>query len=132
MNLYRGCTHGCIYCDSRSTCYQMKHDFEDVEVKINAPELLESALRRERKKCKIGTGAMGDPYIHLEEELQLTRKCLSLIADYGFGLAIQTKSARILRDLDLLLAIHALYNCVVQMTPITYDVHLCRILEPNL
>lgn len=132
MNLYRGCTHGCIYCDSRSTCYQMKHDFEDVEVKINAPELLESALRRKRKKCMIGTGGMGDPYIHLEEELQLTRKCLSLIADYGFGLAIQTKSARILRDLDLLLAIHEQSKCVVQMTLTTYDENLCRILEPNV
>ena len=63
MNLYRGCTHGCIYCDSRSECYQMKHDFEDIEVKQNAPELLERALRSKRKKCMIGTGAMCDPYI---------------------------------------------------------------------
>ena len=132
MNIYRGCTHGCIYCDSRSKCYQMKHDFEDVQVKLNAPQLLESALRSKRKKCMIGTGAMSDPYIHIEEELQLTRTCLSLIADYGFGLAIQTKSSRILRDLDLLLAIHKQAKCVVQMTLTTYDEDLCRVLEPDV
>ncbi len=132
MNIYRGCTHGCIYCDSRSTCYQMQHAFEDVEVKINAPELLEQALRRKRKKCIIGTGAMSDPYIHLEEELQLTRTCLGLISDYGFGLAIQTKSARILRDLDLLLAINEQAKCVVQMTLTTFDEELCKVLEPNV
>jgi len=132
MNLYRGCTHGCIYCDSRSTCYQMNHDFEDVEVKVNAPELLEQALRRKRNKCMIGTGAMSDPYIHLEEELQMTRTCLRIIRDYGFGLAIQTKSARILRDIDLLQSIHDQAKCVVQITLTTFDEDLCRIVEPNV
>ena len=132
MNIYRGCTHGCIYCDSRSTCYQMDHDFEDVQVKINAPKLLEQALSRKRKKCMIGTGAMSDSYIHLEEELQMTRRCLEVIRDYGFGLAIQTKSARILRDLDLLVAINEKAKCVVQMTITTYDEELCKILEPNV
>jgi len=105
MNIYRGCSHGCIYCDSRSACYQMRHDFEDIEVKRNAPELLENALRRKRKKCIIATGSMCDPYMHCEEELGLTRKCLEIIDRYGFGLAIQTKSSRILRDLDLLKSI---------------------------
>ena len=71
MNLYRGCTHGCIYCDSRSACYQMEHDFEDVAVKENAPQLLEEALRRKRRLCMIGTGAMSDPYLHCEEQLGL-------------------------------------------------------------
>jgi DNA repair photolyase len=132
MNIYRWCTHGCIYCDSRSKCYQMNHAFEDVEVKINAPELLEKALRSKRRKCMIGTGAMSDPYIHLEEEFQLTRRCLELIREYGFGLAIQTKSARILRDLDLLLAIHEQAKCVVQITLTTYDDDLCKILEPQV
>ena len=132
MNIYRGCTHGCIYCDSRSQCYQMDHAFEDVEVKINAPELLKQALRRKRKKCMIGTGSMSDPYIHLEEELQLTRTCLKIISDYGFGLTILTKSARILRDLDLFLSINEQAKCVVQMTLTTYDENLCRILEPNV
>lgn len=132
MNIYRGCTHGCIYCDSRSKCYAMNHAFEDVEVKINAPQLLEQALRRRRKKCVIGTGAMSDPYIHLEEELKVTRKCLELVRDYGFGLAIQTKSARILRDLDILLAINEKAKCVVQMTLTTYDEALCKTIEPHV
>lgn len=132
MNIYRGCTHGCIYCDARSTCYRMSHEFEDVEVKINAPELLEQALRRKREKCMIGTGAMSDPYQHLEKNLRLTRRCLELIDEYGFGLAIQTKSDMILRDLDLLERINRKTKCVVQMTMTTYDEELCRILEPHV
>lgn len=132
MNLYRGCTHGCIYCDSRSKCYQMSHVFEDIEVKENAPELLEIALRSKRKKCLIGTGAMCDPYMHCEEELKLTRRCLELIDKYGFGLAIQTKSDRILRDLDLLKSINEKSKCVVQVTLTTYDEDLCKIIEPNV
>lgn len=83
MNIYRGCTHGCIYCDSRRKCYQFTHDFEDIEVKQNAPELLEAALKSKRKKCMIGTGAMSDPYMHCEEELQLTRQCLEIISHLG-------------------------------------------------
>lgn len=132
MNLYRGCTHGCIYCDARSSCYQMEHVFEDVAVKENAPELLEQALRRKRNRCMIGTGAMSDPYLHEEERIGLTRKCLELIDQYGYGLSIQTKSDRILRDLDLLKSIHQKSKCVVQMTITTYDEDLCRILEPNV
>lgn len=132
MNIYRGCTHGCIYCDSRSRCYQMNHDFEDIEVKVNAPRLLEDALKRKRKKCMIGTGAMCDSYIHLEEKLGNTRKCLEIINSYGFGLSIQTKSARILRDLDLLQKINEKTKCVVQMTLTTYDEKLCKIIEPNV
>ena len=74
MNLYRGCTHGCIYCDSRSKCYQINHDFEDIAVKINAVQLLENALSRKRNRCMIGTGSMCDPYLHAEKELGITRK----------------------------------------------------------
>lgn len=132
MNIYRGCTHGCIYCDSRSTCYGMTHDFEDIEVKQNAPELLEIALRSKRKKCMIGTGAMCDPYMHCEEELKLTRKCLVIIDRYGFGATIHTKSNRILRDLDLLKSINKESKCVVQMTLTTYDEQLCKKIEPNV
>lgn len=132
MNLYRGCTHGCIYCDARSTCYQMDHAFEDIAVKINAPELLEQALRRKRNRCMIGTGAMSDPYLHAEKELKLTRRCLELMEEYGFGLAIQTKSDLILRDLDLLKRINQKTKCVVQMTLTTYDENLCKIIEPNV
>ena len=132
MNIYRGCTHGCIYCDSRSRCYQFTHPFEDIEVKRNAPELLEQALRSKRKKCMIGTGSMSDPYMHCEEELGLTRRCLEIILNYGFGLAIQTKSDRILRDIDLLDEINRSAKCVVQMTLTTFDDELCRIIEPNV
>ena len=132
MNLYRGCTHGCIYCDSRSKCYQMSHDFEDIEIKEDATRILEEQLRRKRKPCMIGTGAMTDSYIHLEEKLGVTRECLKLIDKYGFGVAIQTKSARILRDLDVLKSIHQNAKCVVQMTLTTFDEDLCRIVEPNV
>ncbi len=132
MNIYRGCSHGCIYCDARSRCYQMNHLFEDIEIKENAPELLEQALRKKRKKCMIGTGAMSDPYLHIEENLKLTRRCLELIKEYGFGLAIQTKSTRILRDLDLLKAINENAKCVVQMTLTTFDETLCKKIEPNV
>ena len=101
-------------------------------VKQNAAAILESQLLRKRQPCMIGTGAMCDPYIPLEEELRLTRQCLELIERHGFGLVIQTKSARILRDLDLLKAINDRTKCVVQMTLTTYDETLCRIIEPNV
>ena len=132
MNLYRGCSHGCIYCDSRSKCYQMNHDFEDIEVKENALELLEAALRRKRKRCMIGTGAMTDPYIHLEKNLGYTRKALLLIEKYGFGVALQTKSDLVLRDLDILRRINEKTKAVVQMTLTTADEKLCSIIEPNV
>ncbi|MBO4927219.1 MAG: radical SAM protein [Clostridiales bacterium] len=132
MNVYRGCTHGCIYCDSRSACYQFTHDFEDIEVKRNAPVLLEQALRSKRKKCMIGTGSMSDPYMHCEEKLHITRQCLEVILKYGFGAAVQTKSDRILADIDLLEKINRNAKCVVQMTLTTYDDELCSILEPHV
>ena len=132
MNIYRGCTHGCIYCDSRSKCYQFTHPFEDIEVKQNAPELLDAALKSKRKKCMIGTGSMSDPYMHCEENLKLTRRCLEIILKNEFGVAIQTKSDMILRDIDLLSEINKSAKCVVQMTLTTYDDDLCRILEPNV
>ena len=132
MNIYRGCLHGCIYCDSRSSCYQFTHPFEDIEVKQNAPELLESALMSKRKKCMIGTGSMSDPYMHCEEKLRLTRRCLEIILKYGFGAALITKSDRVLQDIDLLDAINKKTKCVVQMTLTTYDDDLCSIVEPNV
>lgn len=132
MNIYRGCTHGCIYCDSRSKCYQLNHKFEDIEVKVNAPELLEQVLSKKRKKSMILTGAMTDPYILLELKLQNMRKCLQIIEQYKFGVSIQTKSSMILRDLELLKRIHKKSKCVVQMTLTTYDETLCKIIEPNV
>ena len=132
MNLYRGCQHGCIYCDARSQCYQMNHKFEDIEVKENAIELLEAALKSKRRPCMIGTGAMSDPYIPLEMKLGMTRRALELIDKYGFGVAIQTKSDRILRDLDLLNRINDRTKAVVQMTLTTCDDNLCRMIEPQV
>lgn len=132
MNLYRGCLHGCIYCDARSLCYQMNHVFEDIAVKENALELLEQALKRKRKRCMIGTGAMTDPYLPIEEKLCLTRGALELIDQYGFGVTVQTKSAKILRDLELLDRINRRSKAVVQMTLTTHDDSLCRLIEPNV
>ena len=131
MNLYRGCTHGCIYCDSRSDVYNMNHKFEDIEVKENYLELLKRELIR-RPKSMIGTGAMTDPYIPLEKHLSHVRKSLELIYRYGFGFTCITKSDLILRDLDLLKKINEKSKAVVQMTITTADDDLCRILEPNV
>lgn len=132
MNPYRGCQHGCIYCDSRSVCYSFTHDFEDIEVKINAPELLDSALRRKRRKCVISTGSMCDPYMPIEATEKITRKCLEVIHARGFGAAVLTKSDFVLRDLDLLVAINEKCRAVVEMTLTTCDDKLSRILEPNV
>lgn len=132
MNLYRGCSHGCIYCDSRSRCYQMNHAFEDIEVKENAVELLEGALKRKRQKCMIGMGSMTDPYIPLELELEHVRESLKLIERYGFGVTLITKSDRVLRDLDLLKKINEKTKCVVQMTLTNIDDGLSRKLEPGV
>lgn len=132
MNLYRGCSHGCIYCDSRSKCYHIEHDFEDIEVKANAIELLENALKRKRSKCMLGTGSMTDPYIPIENEIRNVRKALSLAYQYGFGFTLITKSNRVLQDLDLLKGINEKTKCVIQMTLTTYDDNLCRKLEPNV
>ena len=131
INLYRGCTHGCIYCDSRSKVYGMDHEFEDIEVKQNALELLKKELIK-RPKAMIGTGAMTDPYIPLEKRLKHIRKSLELIYRYGFGFTCITKSDLILRDLDLLKKINEKAKVVVQMTLTTADDDLCRILEPNV
>ena len=131
INLYRGCTHGCIYCDSRSQIYQMNHKFEDIEVKENAIELLKKELIR-RKPCMIGTGAMTDPYIPLESRLEFVRKTLKLVYRYGFGWACITKSDLVLRDIDLLRKINEKTKAVVQVTITTADDELCRLVEPNV
>lgn len=132
MNIYRGCVHGCVYCDSRSACYRFTHPFEDVEVKRNAPELLEDFLRRRRKRCVISTGSMSDPYQPCEKELLLMRRCLELIERYGFGASVITKSDLVLRDLDLFESIHHRAKSVLQMTLTVADDELSRVLEPNV
>lgn len=132
INVYRGCTHGCIYCDSRSLCYKTPVPFEDIEVKENAVELLRSSLSKKRKRMMIGTGSMCDPYIPIEKELKITRGCLEAICDYDFGASVLTKSDLVLRDFDLLEKINRKTKAVLQMTLTTADENLCRIIEPNV
>jgi DNA repair photolyase len=132
MNLTRGCTHGCIYCDSRSECYQMKHDFEDVEIKANAAGILDGELLKKRKKFMIKTGAMSDPYMNVKEVLAQTRACFEVVHKHRFGLSFQTKSISFLKDMDLLEKIHKDGRLVVQMTLTTCDDLLSNILEPGV
>lgn len=131
MNLYRGCCHGCIYCDSRSDCYQIEQ-FDTVCVKENALALVERDLRQKRKKGLVGTGAMSDPYNPLEEKLQLTRGALLCLERYRFGAAIATKSPLVQRDADILQRIAAYAPVLVKMTITTYDDALCKKLEPRV
>ena len=131
MNLYRGCTHGCIYCDSRSEIYNMNHSFEDIEVKENSLELLKKELIK-RPCGMIGCGSMSDPYMPLEGHLGYVRKSLELIDRYGFGFTCITKSDLVLKDLDLLKKINEKTKVVIQMTLTTSDDDLCSILEPNV
>jgi DNA repair photolyase len=110
----------------------MDHAFEDVEIKINAPQLLEDTLKNKRKRCMIVTGAMSDPYIPIPENLDNIRACLEIIERHSFGLAIQTKSNLILNDIDLLKKINQKAKCIVEVTLTTFDEALCKILEPNV
>jgi DNA repair photolyase len=129
MNLYRGCQHQCIYCDSRSECYQIE-DFKDVLVKVNATDLLREELSRKRVKGTIGTGSMNDPYMPLEAQRLLTRQALQVIADFRFPVHIITKSDLVLRDLDLLQTINQIY-AAVSLTITTADDDLGKKVEPG-
>lgn len=132
MNIYRGCTHGCIYCDSRSKCYQINHEFTDIEVKENAPQQLDLELSLKKKPCMIGTGAMTDPYNHVEAKIGYTRKCLEIILKHHCGISIQTKSNLILRDIDIINQINKDSKAVVEITLTTADDELCTKIEPNV
>jgi len=129
MNLYRGCQHGCIYCDTRSECYGID-DLSDVAVKANALELLEKELARKRVRGTIGFGSMNDPYQPLEADLCLTRRALEIILRFHFPVHILTKSDLVLRDLDLLQAINSVY-AAVSLTVTTADDELALKLEPG-
>jgi len=131
MNLYRGCQHHCIYCDSRSLCYEIEDFDGDVLIKGNAVERLRDELPRKRKRGIIGTGSMNDPYMPLEREIELTRRALGAIADYGFGVHVTTKSDLVLRDLDLLKRINRTHRAIVSMTVTTIDDDLARTVEPG-
>lgn len=132
MNIYRGCQHGCVYCDARSRCYQMNHIFEDVEIKENAMELLEAALKSKRKACMLGTGTMSDPYMPVEKSLRMTRQMLELAEKHGFGATMLTKSDLVLRDIDVLQRINRKTKAVVQISLTVMDDRLSKILEPNV
>jgi len=131
MNLYRGCCHGCIYCDSRSECYHVE-DFDTVHAKENALEILRDELRRKVKSGIIGTGAMSDPYNPFEKTELLTRHSLELISAYGFGLTVITKSDLITRDIDVYKEIAENSPVLCKMTITTADDDLCGIIEPNV
>ena len=130
MNLYRGCQHRCIYCDSRSACYQIDNFDDEVLVKANAIELLANELARKRVKGVIGTGAMNDPYMPLERKINLTGRALEVIARFGFAVHILTKSDLVLRDLDTLVKINQRY-AAVSFTITTADDELGKRVEPG-
>lgn len=131
MNLYRGCCHGCIYCDSRSDCYHID-DFDTVRAKENCIEVLRDELRRKVRTGVIGTGAMSDPYNPFEKDERLTEKALMLIDAYNFGVTVITKSALITRDIDLYKQISEHSPVLCKMTVTTCDDDLCRKIEPNV
>jgi len=130
MNIYRGCSHGCIYCDSRSSCYR-ETDFDTIKVKQDALRIIRDDLRRKVKRGVVATGAMSDPYNPLEHELKLTRNALELINAYQFGVAIDTKSSLVTRDKDILHDIKSHSPVIVKITITTCDDDLCRKIEPR-
>lgn len=131
MNIYKGCCHGCIYCDSRSECYHVE-DFDEVRAKENALAIIERELKSKRRTGVIGTGAMSDPYNPYEKEYCLTRGALSLINTYGFGVSIATKSDLITRDIDILKKIQLHSPVLIKLTITTCDDELCKKIEPNV
>lgn len=130
MNIYRGCCHGCIYCDSRSDCYH-NDQFDQVKVKADALRIIRDDLESKVKTGVVGTGAMSDPYNPFEEELQLTRRALTLLEAYGFGVAIATKSDLIVRDIDVLASIHRTMPAICKITLTTCDGRLAAKVEPH-
>lgn len=131
MNIYKGCCHGCIYCDSRSSCYKIV-DFDRVRIKENSIEIIRKELQSKRKKGIIGTGAMSDPYNPFEEKYKLTRQALELIDEYRFGVGITTKSNLVTRDIDILKKIKMHSPVIVNMTITTFDDELCKKIERNV
>jgi DNA repair photolyase len=130
MNIYKGCSHGCIYCDSRSDCYRVDN-FDQVRAKENAMAIIERDLKSKRRKGVVGMGAMSDPYNHLEKEFKLTRGALEIINCLGFGIAIATKSDLITRDTDIIKEISKHSPVLIKFTITTADDSLCKKIEPN-
>ena len=130
MNIYRGCCHGCIYCDSRSGCYH-NEDFDRVKAKADALRIIRDDLERKAKTGVVATGSMSDPYNPFEEELQLTRHALTLLEAYGFGVAVATKSDLIVRDIDVLASINRTMPAICKITLTTCDDALAAKVEPR-
>lgn len=131
MNLYKGCCHGCIYCDSRSNCYHIEN-FDKVRIKENVISILNNELKKKRETGVVGIGAMSDTYNPFEQQYQITREALKLIYNYGFGISIDTKSSLITRDVDLLKLINNNSAAIVKITVTTADDELSRIIEPKV
>jgi DNA repair photolyase len=131
MNIYKGCCHGCIYCDSRSNCYQII-DFDRVRVKDNSIDIVKKELKSKKKKGVVGTGAMSDPYNPFEKKLMLTRELLKLVDEYRFGISITTKSDLVVRDIDVLKKIQVHSPTIVKITITTYEDYLCNKIEKNV
>lgn len=131
MNLYKGCCHKCIYCDSRSNCYNIK-DFDRVRSKKNVIELLNKELKSKRKKGVIGIGAMSDTYNPFEKKYEITKKALELISYYNFGVSIETKSNLIVRDIDIFKEIQKAADVILKFTITSADDNLSKIIEPNV
>ena len=131
LNLYKGCCHGCIYCDSRSQCYRIDR-FDVVRGKKDAALILEKELRHKKSRGIIGMGAMSDPYNPFEKEVHLTREALMLIERYGFGAGITTKSDLILEDLELLKRIHENMTTVVNFTITSASDEYSLKIEPHV
>lgn len=131
MNIYKGCCHGCIYCDSRSECYRIDN-FNVVRAKENALALINKELKSKKRTGVIGTGAMSDPYNPFEREYKLTRGALELINTYGFGVSLITKSDLVIRDIDILKKIKSHSPVLVKITITTSSDELCKKIEPNV
>ncbi|WP_297632521.1 radical SAM protein [uncultured Clostridium sp.] len=131
MNIYRGCNHGCIYCDSRSNCYNII-DFDTVRAKENSAEIIEKDLSKKRKKGVIGTGAMSDPYNLFEKKYKLTRKALELVDKHRFGISIATKSSLITRDIDILKRIQEHSEVLIKITITAIDDEISKVIEPGV
>ena len=130
MNIYRGCSFGCIYCDSRSSCYR-NTEFDKIKVKENALQIIRNDLRRKVKTGVVATGAMSDPYNPLEKDLLLTRNALELINAFGFGASVATKSALVARDADIFKDIATHSPVIPKLSITTFDDKICKKLEPN-
>lgn len=131
MNIYKGCCHGCIYCDSRSDCYRVEN-FDTVRAKKNALAIIRDDLQRKIRSGVVATGSMSDPYNPFERELLLTRHALELLDAYEFGVAITTKSPLVTRDIDILKQISSHSPTLVKITVTTAVDALCRVIERNV